>query len=168
MTYSPYVPPQPSLTQRKKSPSPRPRFVVTVALMAIGVGGALVGCKTDQSSTASANNASVAPTVTVASPSPAAVAPPAPSAPVSSAPAPVAVDFVMPSLVGIDLQTAQNQVQRYGVLFSVSHDLRGSRHQVLDSGWMVCTQNFAPGQHMTGDLEGKIDFGVVKRGESCP
>jgi hypothetical protein len=34
--------------------------------------------------------------------------------------------------------------------------------------WMVCTQNVPPGQRVTGDVEGAIDLGVVKREEFCP
>jgi hypothetical protein len=78
------------------------------------------------------------------------------------------VDFVMPDFVGMDLQSAQNLVQTHNVWLSVSHDLLGSRNQMLDSNWMVCDQNIAPGQRVTGDVEGGIDFGVVKREESCP
>lgn len=88
--------------------------------------------------------------------------------PAPSSVTPVDVDFTMPSFVGLDLQSAQNQVQTHGVFFSRSHDLRGVRHQVLDSDWMVCNQNIPVGQHVTGNAEGLIDFGVVKRGESCP
>jgi hypothetical protein len=78
------------------------------------------------------------------------------------------VAFAMPTLVGIDLQSAQNAVQTHGILLSTSHDLRGSRHQILDSDWVVCTQNIPPGQQVTSDIEGQIDFGVVKRTETCP
>ncbi|PZA23086.1 hypothetical protein DMO24_01560 [Modestobacter versicolor] len=74
----------------------------------------------------------------------------------------------MPDLVGLDLQTAQDTVQGNGVFFSVSHDLLGTRNQVVDSNWIVCSQNVAPGQQVTGDVEGQIDFGVVKRGEGYP
>ncbi len=74
----------------------------------------------------------------------------------------------MPDLVGTDLQSAQNAVQEFGVLYSVSHDLLGSRNQVIDSGWVVCDQSVAAGQRVTGDVEGQLDFGVVKRAESCP
>jgi hypothetical protein len=74
----------------------------------------------------------------------------------------------MPDLVGLDLQSAQDAVQDLGVFYSVSHDLLGSRNQVLDSNWIVCDQNVAPGQRVTGDVEGQLDFGVVKREESCP
>ena len=57
---------------------------------------------------------------------------------------------------------------RDGVFYSVSHDLLDSRNQLIDSNWMVCDQNIAPGQPVTGDVEGKLDFGVVKREEQCP
>jgi len=115
------------------------------------------------SSSASTPSA-VAPTTPTEEPQ--AIAPPATTAPTTPA-APV-VDFPMPDLVGLDLQTAQNLVQDNGVWLSVSHDLRGSRNQVLDSNWIVCDQNVPPGQRVTGDVEGAIDFGVVKREESCP
>jgi hypothetical protein len=46
----------------------------------------------------------------------------------------------MPDLIGLDLQTAQDTVQTYGVFFSSSHDLAGNRMQVLDSNWQVCIQ----------------------------
>jgi hypothetical protein len=113
------------------------------------------------------------------------------SAPTSEAPAPTAepevatpapavttaatsdkvISFKMPNLVGKDLQTAQNTVQTYGVFYSISHDLLGSRHQVVDSNWIVCNQTPRAGSTVRGmdsELEGKIDFGVVKRDESCP
>jgi hypothetical protein len=76
--------------------------------------------------------------------------------------------FAMPRYVGMDLQSAQDAVQTHGIFYSISHDLRGSRHQILDSDWIVCTQNIAPGQQVTSDIEGQIDFGVVKRAETCP
>ncbi|MGZ4556223.1 MAG: PASTA domain-containing protein [Mycobacteriaceae bacterium] len=76
--------------------------------------------------------------------------------------------FAMPRFVGMDLQSAQNAVQTHRIFYSKSHDLRGSRHQILDSDWIVCTQNLPPGQQVTSDIEGQIDFGVVKRSETCP
>ena len=59
-------------------------------------------------------------------------------------------------------------MQTNGVWLSVSHDLLGSRSQAIDSNWMVCDQNIPAGQQVTGDVEGAIDFGVVKRSEVCP
>lgn len=111
------------------------------------------------------------------SPKPAAVktagpAPASPSAAPSPSPSPPAtVDFAMPNFKGKNLQDAQDAVQALGVFYSISHDLRGSRSQVLDSNWQVCTQTPAAGTRVQGlaaDHEGKIDFGVVKLTETCP
>jgi hypothetical protein len=91
--------------------------------------------------------------------------------PVVTTPAPTSAPFVafaMPRFVGMDLQSAQDAVQTHGIFHSRSHDLRGVRHQVLDSDWMVCSQNIPAGTRVTSDIEGQIDFGVVKRAESCP
>jgi beta-lactam-binding protein with PASTA domain len=99
----------------------------------------------------------------------------APPAVTTAAPAPTteaapAATFAMPDFVGMDLQSAQDLVQTSGVWLSVSHDLLGSRNQVVDSNWLVCTQNIPAGQQVSAeaDAEGEIDFGVVKREESCP
>ena len=139
---------------------------------AVALGGLLVlgasGCASDSdegTTTAAESSASTssAPPVQETPPAPAPVEAPAPT----TAAAPV-VDFVMPNFVGMDLQSAQDLVQTNNVWLSVSHDLRGSRNQVIDSNWIVCDQNIAPGQQVTGDVEGQIDFGVVKREETCP
>jgi hypothetical protein len=81
------------------------------------------------------------------------------------------VNFTMPSMVGKDLQSAQDAVQTHGVFYSTSHDLLGSRMQVVDSNWTVCTQTPTAGSAVKGpdsEWEGKIDFGVVKLTETCP
>jgi beta-lactam-binding protein with PASTA domain len=74
----------------------------------------------------------------------------------------------MPDVVGMDLQSAQDLIQTFGVFLTVSRDLLGSRNQALDSNWLVCSQNVPAGQQVSGDVEGAIDLGVVKREESCP
>jgi hypothetical protein len=77
----------------------------------------------------------------------------------------------MPDYVGTGLQDAQNDVQKHGIFFSRSHDLRGSRRQVLDRNWQVCEQQPAAGERVHGSrtsLEGSIDFGVVRTSETCP
>lgn len=94
----------------------------------------------------------------------------------SAAPAPLPsaeamVDFKLPNFKGANLQDAQNQVQELGIFYSISHDLRGSRNQVLDSNWQVCNQTPPAGTLIRGkaaDYEGEIDFGVVKLAETCP
>jgi hypothetical protein len=75
----------------------------------------------------------------------------------------------MPNEVGKVLQTAQDDIQSAAgdpVFVSHSHDLLGSRFQILDRDWQVCTQNVAPGT--TASAIEHIDFGVVKLDESCP
>lgn len=109
----------------------------------------------------------------VADRAPAQAADPVPAAPAEEpAGGPVTpVDFTMPDLRGQDLQSAQDEVQELGVLLSRSHDLRGTRAQVVDSGWRVCAQTPAAGTRVRGsatDWEGRIDFGVVRLAEACP
>ena len=156
----------------------RPAVWAVAAALVVGVGIGNAGGDAGEASTSTAASTS-------STPSPAAVAPTTTPAPVtvtvtqtpapvtSSAPAPATtttpvVDFTMPDLVGLDLQTAQNTIQGNGVFLSRSHDLLGMRNQVLDSNWVVCTQNIPAGQQVTGGAEGLIDLGVVKREESCP
>lgn len=136
---------------------------------AVLAAGALGGCGGSEPSAASpATSASTAaPVTTTAAPPTTPTPAPVPTVASTTVAAP-AVDFTMPSLVGIDLQTAQNTIQTYGVFYTVSHDLLGSRNQVLDSNWIVCDQNVPAGQQVTGEVEGAIDFGVVKRDETCP
>jgi hypothetical protein len=133
----------------------------TIGLL-ITSGLALAGCGGGEPE-ASAAPATV--TETVEAPAPAPVA--APPAQTPSAAAPI-VDFPMPNMVGMNLQVAQNTMQENGVMYSVSHDLLGIRKQVLDGNWLVCDQNIPAGQQVVGDVEGAIDFGVVKLGEPCP
>jgi hypothetical protein len=143
--------------------------------LVVGVGIGNAGGETGEASTsATASTSSSAPSPVAVAPTPAPVTvtvtetpAPVPSPAPATATAPV-VDFAMPDLVGLDLQTAQNLIQGNGVFLSRSHDLLGMRNQVLDSNWVVCTQNIPVGQQVTGDAEGLIDLGVVKREESCP
>jgi len=77
----------------------------------------------------------------------------------------------MPNLIGENLQDAQDKVQELGIFYSISHDLLGSRNQVLDSNWKVCTQTPKARTRIHGaadDYEGKFDFGVIKLTETCP
>ena len=139
----------------------QPWLVVIGGLAAIGVLGALIGGVESEPDSVMATPSSTASASSAAPTTPA----PTTSAPAASA---TGTAFAMPDVVGMDLQSAQDLIQTYGVFLSVSHDLRGSRNQVLDSNWLVCDQNIPPGQQVTGDAEGKIDLGVVKREESCP
>lgn len=87
----------------------------------------------------------------------------------SSATAASGGSFAMPQEVGAVLQDAQDNIQRVSgdpIFVTHSHDLLGSRFQIFDSNWQVCTQNVPAGQ--TVSAVGHIDFGVVKIGEQCP
>ncbi|MGH2884172.1 MAG: hypothetical protein ACRDPA_16010 [Solirubrobacteraceae bacterium] len=75
----------------------------------------------------------------------------------------------MPSEIGMDLQSAQDDLQRVSgdpIFFSHSHDLLEDRFQILDRDWQVCTQNVDAGTRVGAVAH--IDFGVVKSYESCP
>ncbi|OAR25000.1 hypothetical protein A8W25_19650 [Streptomyces sp. ERV7] len=72
----------------------------------------------------------------------------------------------MPDLIGIGLQSAQDQAQAAGFYNLASHDATGQgRYQVLDRNWKVCFQTPRAGQVPSG---AKIEFGAVKTDESCP
>lgn len=71
----------------------------------------------------------------------------------------------LPSLVGLDLQSAQDTLQAAGWYSMTSHDATGQdRAQVLDSNWVVVEQSPAAGSMVSHDAT--IDMGVVKEGES--
>lgn len=78
--------------------------------------------------------------------------------------------WVMPNLVGTNLQRAQDRIQAITgdpVFLTSSHDATGrQRLQVRDADWRVCTQNVAPGSRF--GMTAKIDFGAVKLTENCP
>jgi hypothetical protein len=179
--YGQYPPPQyPSSDQPvgwQQPPKPpfykKPWVAVVGAVLGIGLIASAVngGNKDDDTSTASATTSATALSSSAAPPPPTsevAAPPPTTAAAPTTQAAPVGVSFAMPNFVGMDLQSAQNLVQENGVFLSRSHDLLGSRNQLVDSNWIVCDQNIPAGQQVTGDAEGLIDFGVVKREESCP
>lgn len=79
----------------------------------------------------------------------------------------VASTFVMPPVVGMVLQDAQDLLQAQGSYVLTQTDATGAeRFQVLDSGWKVCWQDPAAGSEV--DLAYLVDLGVVKLDESCP
>jgi hypothetical protein len=98
-----------------------------------------------------------------------------PSSPTAAAPQPASPQpaapqqWVMPNLVGSNLQAAQDQIQALTgnpIFITFSHDATGqSRLQVLDSNWKVCAQNVGPGTPFTATT--RIDFGAVNLAEKC-
>jgi beta-lactam-binding protein with PASTA domain len=75
----------------------------------------------------------------------------------------------MPDLVGMNLQEAQDALQRltaFGVTLSTSSDAHGeARSQVLDRNWKVCDQDPPAGSTITSATV--PDFSVVRTSESC-
>lgn len=94
---------------------------------------------------------------------------PAPQPEPATTPPPVAAQWVMPNLVGSNLQAAQDRIQTVTgnpIFITFSHDATGQgRNQVLDSNWKVCSQSVAPGAAFTDTT--RIDFGAVKLAEKC-
>jgi beta-lactam-binding protein with PASTA domain len=73
---------------------------------------------------------------------------------------------VMPDVYCMNLQDAQDEIQRNGVFFSRSHDATGQdRMQLVDSNWIVVGQSPAPGAH-NSEFEAVLE--VVKYGEPNP
>jgi hypothetical protein len=92
------------------------------------------------------------PTPTVA-PKPAAVAP--------------ATTFVMPNLIGKNLQGSQDLLQSLGSYLMSQEDATSrGRVQLLDRNWKVCSQDPAPGEQVP--VETLVTLWNVKNGESCP
>lgn len=76
----------------------------------------------------------------------------------------------MPDAVGMDLQQAQDLLQDVSgnfLYYSSSEDATGlGRRQLIDSNWVVCSQNIQPGATVTADLS--VILYAVKDDESCP
>ncbi len=75
-----------------------------------------------------------------------------------------AEDGLMPDVICMNLQEAQNEIQDHGVYFSRSTDASGEgRRQVIDSNWVVVDQSPAPGANIG---EGEAELFVLKEGET--
>jgi hypothetical protein len=72
-------------------------------------------------------------------------------------------DRLMPDVVCMDLQAAQDEIQDHGVFLSRSEDASGEgRRQIWDRNWVVVDQSPAPG---TPIGEGDAILYVLKDGE---
>ena len=70
---------------------------------------------------------------------------------------------VMPDVLCLSLQEAQDLIQDQGVFYSQSEDASGKgRKQLVDSNWIVVEQNLEPG---TPFSEGDAVLGVIKDDE---
>lgn len=78
----------------------------------------------------------------------------------------VAESFVMPSVVGMVLQDAQDLLQSMGSYLMDQVDATGyGRMQLLDSNWKVCSQN--PSAGATVSIAQIVTLSAVKLSESC-
>lgn len=130
----------------------------TLILMALAASCSSATNNNSSSGTAAPTTASATTTTTTASP------------PTTAESTTTTISFIMPSLVGMDLQAAQDEIQRVSgdpFYITKSRDATGQgRHQILDRNWMVCSQNVAPGTRVEGDTD--ITFDVVRLTETCP
>lgn len=91
---------------------------------------------------------------------------PSTTSPPTTMPPTTAGSALMPDVVCMNLQEAQDTIQQTGVFLSRSFDATGAgRMQVLDSNWVVVSQAPEPGAPIT---EGSANLGVVKIGEPSP
>jgi hypothetical protein len=78
----------------------------------------------------------------------------------------VAATFVMPDVVGANLQEAQDSLQALGSYLMDQTDASGAgRAQLVDSNWKVCTQEPVAGTEVAVDA--MVKLGAVKTDESC-
>lgn len=78
----------------------------------------------------------------------------------------VAETFIMPALVGANLQEAQNLLQARGSFLLTQTDGTGQgRFQMLDLGWKVCAQDPAPGTETS--IAKLVELITVKLSEAC-
>jgi len=77
------------------------------------------------------------------------------------------VTFVMPDVVGMYLQDAQNLLQKLGSYAMDQQDATGKgRNQVWDRNWKVCTQE--PAVEAVIPVDTVVVLGAVKLKERCP
>ncbi|NEW29143.1 PASTA domain-containing protein [Nocardia cyriacigeorgica] len=138
------------------------KTTATFLLIAVAAAATSTACGSAETRTAETTTAVVQATPTSTAPIPAAPSESsgAPTAPPASA-APKKVP--MPSVVCMNLQAAQDQIQAAGVFFSRSEDATGAgRMQVMDRNWVVVSQTPGPGEPVG---EGEAVLSVVKIGE---
>jgi beta-lactam-binding protein with PASTA domain len=70
---------------------------------------------------------------------------------------------IVPDVVCMELQAAQDKLQEAGFLLLSSDDALGDRHQVLDRDWVVIGQSPAPGRLALPTT--RVTLTVVKYGE---
>ncbi|MDJ0395020.1 hypothetical protein QMK17_16980 [Rhodococcus sp. G-MC3] len=134
-------------------------FALACTVAACGSSEEPTAASSSSSAVAIQESTTSAPAVTTTiAPAPVTAAPPA-----AITPEPVAAVVLMPPVVCLNLQAAQNLIQDAGVFFSRSEDATGaSRMQVNDSNWIVVDQQPGVGVPIG---EGDAVLSVVKIGE---
>jgi hypothetical protein len=93
-----------------------------------------------------------------------------PTSPATTPATSTATSWIMPDLVGQNLQDAQNAIRMLtgnAIIVTTSSDASGQgRQQMRVSNWKVCSQYAAAGETIT--RTSRIDFAVVKLDEDCP
>ena len=139
-----------------------------VSLGACGGGGTTPATTVTQ--TVIRETVTVSPSSTPAPPpAPAKPAPSTPDAAVAASPEAVPAPelFVMPKLVGVNLQLAQDTLQSVGSYVLDQEDASGlGRIQVNDSNWKVCSQRPKAGASVP--IETVVLLTSVKLAEECP
>lgn len=139
------------------------RVLITIAGLALI---ALSGCSasTDVSSSEENESTTSETTTPMAVEETTTSASPITTVPAALATVATAPVVLMPDVVCMNLQAAQDEIQKYGVFFSRSSDATGmDRSQLIDRNWIVVKQTPLPGQPVT-ELEAVLS--VVKIGES--
>lgn len=152
--------------RRRVRPSAAVAATVAVALVATAACGGESGEGSTPTSTVTATRTVAAPTQTPTTTTQEPTSTQAAAPPATSQEAGSGGGGVMPAVVCMNLQAAQDLIQQQGVFFSRSHDATGQgRRQVLDRNWIVVEQSPSPGTPIS---EGDADLGAVKIGEPSP
>ena len=143
-------------------PTSIPVLAICVGLLAAcGAGSDQAAPVTESNATAATTAAQTTVPVTVATTPAPTVAPTQP--PTTAAPATAPSQPLMPAVVCMNLQDAQDLIQTVGVFYSQSVDATGQgRSQIIDSNWQVVSQTPDIG---TPFGEGDAVLAVVKIGE---
>ncbi|MGC4960870.1 PASTA domain-containing protein [Gordonia sp. DT101] len=132
-----------------------------IALVIAGCGG---GADTATTTVTETATAAVATETEVSTTEPPTTEAPPPMTQATATTAPPEEPAIMPDVVCMNLQDAQNKIQDAGVFFSRSTDATGrGRSQILDRNWIVVAQTPDPG---TPIGEGDAVLSAVKIGES--
>jgi len=147
----PSDPPEPSTTPSPPKRWQRVAVIGAIAAVALTAVGGVIANRSSEPSTSAEAEAPAAPPTSESD---------------TATDEPADGEGLMPDVVCLNLQDAQDTIQTRGVFFSRSRDATGEgRRQLIDSNWQVVAQTPAPGTPI-GEFEAVLD--VVKYGEPSP